>query len=227
MRSIASTYMSAKNDLHRSAPWVWLVDIDLPTPLYLSNVSDSIYWGDEVAVLDRREYVPGHFDLDLLASNADGQLPEIRARIFNTKAMAYKVETYTGFSGYDALLSLVYVEQSGGYWTFPVSRDSYALSFPMLFDSGQIGSPYIQFKVTAPRWYRRKMGRIYQRDWCDVAYKEDWCWMTGRTEVAGEETDCDHTYAACKAHWTYQSKPTTGVRFPGWPTVGKGAYRYS
>lgn len=230
MRSIASSLMSAKNDLHRSAPWVWLVDIDLPAPdgpLYLCNVSDSIYWGTEPAVLDRREYSPGYFELDLLASSSDGKLPQVQARIFNTREIAYLVTKYAGFSGYDALLSLVFVEQSGDYWTFNASRDDYALSFPLVFESARVASPYIEFKVSGPRWWRRKVGRIYLRDWCDVAYKEEHCWMHGRTEAAGEATDCDHTYAACKSHWEYQGEPTTGIRFHGWPTVGKGAYRYS
>jgi len=109
-------------------------------------------------------------------------------------------------------------------------QETYSTDYPLRFVytviKTNVSKQTIDLTLGVPNYFQLPFpARLYRRDWCDFAYKGDLCWMKDYTVIS--ETDgCNHTYANCKAHHLDQGSPHRGVRFGGFPNLGKGSYRY-
>ncbi len=222
-----------KNAISSAYPWLIGLYIDNPvleTAGYSRVVADT----SEFAWIDENDtdvsFTVFPFTIPGITLSASSALPSISIRAFNTATVAKLVEDNNGFISSNITIYFLNVkairsDDSSTSTNFYYNMGNYPLQYSFVINNVKIGN-YITFELGAPNYLTNLIpSKRYYRDFCDVEYQSEYCWMNGKT--ANPETNfCDKTYTNCIAHWNEQSGPTKGIQFPGFPNLAKGSYVY-
>lgn len=214
MRSLTTAALTDSNALNGTA---WLIFLDIattPASYYVRN-NEDITWNSIT-------YSKSDFDISAIPAQSSGELPEITIKLINTASLAAELESKYGYIGTGVTVYYVHYASRG-----PIAQADWPLRFSFKITNCVIKSGTVEFTLGVPNYLRQKFPvRKYRKDSCDFLYKGDYCWMKGRT--AGSEGDtCDNSLANCIAHYNNQSSKPNGIPFGGFPSIGKGAYRYA
>jgi len=229
MRDFTSAQVFEFNKLNSKNPILLLLELEYASAThYFINNEDELVWGGHT-------YNPLPFSFDTIPGKRADTLPEVQLEVMNLPTLLEILDDNDGLVGCDVTLYIVYATESAGVWSIAGDyADTYPLRFTYTIKGTSVAKTSIQFKLGVPNYFQLPFpARLYRRDWCDFAYKGDLCWMgkgganqDGSRVPVSESDSCDHSYAACKAHHLDQSSPHLGVRFGGFPNLGKGSYRY-
>jgi lambda family phage minor tail protein L len=103
VKTLPSNLLLVKNDLGQTAPWILLLAVTFPdsSVIYLCNNTEDVTFQGQV-------YSAIPFDIDVLAQDNQGKIPNVQLRISNvTRAMQAYLEAYEGGIGASVLLSIV------------------------------------------------------------------------------------------------------------------------
>lgn len=215
-----------------SSVYPWLMAIHIPNTNLATAYSDKLIadtqtfeWQDGDSA--EFNFLPFPFTVPSIQKTSSGSFPSITLRLFNTATVVKVIDENNGFIGND--ISLYFLNANAiktTTGTLAYNSSNYPLKFDYVINNVKIGN-YINVEIGSPNYLSRNIPAArYYRDYCPVEYKGGNCWMRGRTEVSGESTSCGKTWSDCYSHWEYQSKPTDGVRFMGFPGLAKGSYVY-
>jgi len=104
-RQLTPTLTEEAGKLHAPSPWVWLLEVEIPTspPTRYRFASNP-----EAIVFDSQTYSPFPFRVGEVRQTADGDIPTIEVTIDNaTLAIGHAIDEYDGLTGQPARLMLV------------------------------------------------------------------------------------------------------------------------
>ena len=225
MRTLTNSSVIEFNKLNSRNPILLLVEFTFDsTTYYLVNNCDSVYWGSQT-------YTTFPFVFDVIPGKSADTLPEVVLDVMNTSTMLEYLDGNDGLIGTEVILFIVHATESAGVWGISetknavfASRSDYPLRFAYTITKTVVSKTTVRMTLGIPNYFQLPFpARLYRRDWCDFAFQGDLCWMKDYTAVS---SGCDHSYTNCKLHYTEQNSPTAGVRFGGFPNIGKGSYIY-
>jgi len=229
MRDLTTAAVTEFNSINSRRPILVLAEIDITisastTTHYLVNNDDSVVWGSNT-------YTSFPFVFDVLPGKSADSLPEIKFDMMNLPGMLEYLDEADseGLIGSRVVIYIVYATKSGSVWSINTSDLPYSVDYPLRFaytvTKTSVSKSGISMTLGVPNYFQLPFpARLYRRDWCDFAYKGSLCWMKDYTAAITNE--CDHSYSNCKLHHESQSLTFKGVRFGGFPNLGKGSYRY-
>ena len=228
MKTLSNAAVTEFNSLNSRRPILLLAELDITisgtkTTHYLVNNNEDIVWGSNT-------YSAFPFTFDVIPSKSADTLPEVNLEMMNLSGMLEYLESADskGLIGYRVVLYIVYATETAGVWainTDDLPYADYPLRYAYIITKTSVSKTAISMTLGVPNYFQRPFpARLYRRDWCDFAYKGDLCWMKDYTPAITDS--CDHSYTNCKLHHASQSLSYTGVRFGGFPNLGKGSYKY-
>lgn len=239
MRTFPTAALIDSNAVSSSIPWLVFLDIALsPTPVYYVRNNADIIWNSI-------NYGAVDFEISAIPAKSTGELPEITLSVINTAALVKELEINYGYIGTPITVYYVHYASIGA-----ITQNNWPLRFSFKVIDCAIARDRITFTFGVPNYLRTKFpAQKYRKDSCPYLYKGDYCWMKGKTvNIAAdqcnglfepyEESDSNYyTDPGCMAHfndlaeidrpnYTYAGATFTYVPFGGFPTIGKGTYRY-
>ena len=239
MRTFSPAALADSNAVSSSIPWLIFLDIPfLGEPAFYVRNNENITWNGIV-------YTASEFDISAIPAKSTGELPEITLSIMNTAPLVKELEEYYGYIGTGVIVYYVHYASIG---TIPQADWPLRFSFKVI--NCTITRDQVTFILGVPNYLKQKFPQQkYHKDTCPYLYKGDYCWMKGKTRVTAAD-QCNHLFEpyeksdpnyyadpGCKAHfndlaesnrphYTSGSGTITYIPFGGFPTIGKGSYRY-
>jgi len=215
MKSLTSNLIAARNALAGSAPWIWLVKLEI---YYGGSLQDTYYWTscDVDVEWDNQTWEAFPLAVSLPEESEGGGAPQGELALGNADRVAQALlDSYGGLVGSKVTLYLVNHDYLSN------TADKLEFSFEVLeaFESAPavrlaLGSPADIQGIYLP-------GRKLLPDYCQWKYKEDGCYE-GDSKPSGfahDDEDCDKTLngtKGCKYH-------NNAGRFGAFPGCKAGA----
>ena len=222
-----ANFVHEKNAISSVYPWLLAAHINNANLVdYRWIVADTqeFAWKDSVDA--DVTFTPFPFTIPSIEMNTSSAFPAVSIRAFNTATVVKLVEENNGFIGSDVTIYFLNANAVvDGVGAFVYNMSTYPLQFDFQINNVKIGK-YIIFELGGPNYLTHLLpSKRYYRDFCDVEYQKDFCWMKDYS-VVSEEDQCNKSWDNCLAHWEDQSKPTKGLRFGGFPNLEKGNIIY-
>lgn len=215
------------NNLRSVYPWVICLEFVNTSAIdnFASNTED-VTW-------DSTTFSAFPFKVDRIPSSSTGTFPTTNISLFNTRSIAKLINDNNGFIGEDVSLYFLNLKVLSDF-----TKDNYPYKFNFRITGCAINQ-YIQLQLGTPNYLKTYLpNKTYVREYCSFIFKGEHCWMRNFEDLFVEDpaldTDCDKSYAQCKAYWQSAvdlendliNTIPIGIPFGGYPTVAKGDLKY-
>lgn len=171
-----------KNKLISTAPWILLVDVELPDSSHIriaKNTEDVTFVGNAYSAFS--------FDLDANKSSNKGEVQSVTLSVANPgQALTPFVEEYSGLVGCQVTIYVVHTDN--------LSEDYSELTMTFIVVATHVGEDLIQFSLGGENPMRRRFP-LYN----SLPNSCGWIFKGAECGYSGSATSCDRMLTTCKA----------------------------